>query len=465
MWLKTVKLENIKCFIDTTLDFSRPHGSSATPAPCRWITLLGENGVGKSTVLQSIALLLAGPEAAKELLSRPTGWLRDQSKPGKLTAEIFQEPEDEGHYGKPEAPWNRRKFSYSYYMTGDHEVQVPLRGRRDKKEETYTEPTIIEDSTNILSWLRVNAFPSDTKGWFAAGYGPFRRLDRRSRTNVPVKVVRKRPDSFITQFDEDRPLNAFEEWMVHLDYLQARDPKDENVQRTRAISEQAVNRLLPGKTKIAGVTKEGRVNFEINEQLVPSMGLSDGFRSVIAMAGDLIWGLLQSFPHVEDPTKAPGVVLIDELDIHLHPTWQRDIAVWLRETFPNLQFIVATHSPFVALGAGEDALTIRFELNEEKGDVSVDPVQDIFFYDVDQVLRSPAFEMVSTHSPQIQAKIEEYHRLRMKLETDDQMTDEDRALLDRLGELMRRMPLGSVPPEPGSLEDRIMRFLDRELPK
>ncbi|MFM6408515.1 MAG: ATPase, partial [Microcystis sp.] len=62
--------------------------------PCRWITLLGENGVGKSTILQALALLLAGPEAAKELLPRPTGWICNPKTPGKLTAVLHQEDGD-----------------------------------------------------------------------------------------------------------------------------------------------------------------------------------------------------------------------------------------------------------------------------------------------------------------------------------------------------------------------------------
>jgi hypothetical protein len=464
MWLKTVKLENVKCFAETTLNFSRD-GRGSPPEPYRWITLLGENGVGKSTLLQSIALLLAGPEAAKELLPRPTGWLRDQSKPAKLTAEINQEPGDEGHYGSPEMPWYRRKFSYSYYISGDNEVQVPLTGRRRKKQETYTEPAVIEESTNILSWLRLNAFASGNKGWFAAGYGAFRRLTRTSQILIPRMESLTRTSNFVTQFNEDSPLSFFERWMVYLDYRQAKDGDDEQTRRMRTIGERAVTALLPRDVRIAEVTKDGLVNFRIDGRIVPTVGLSDGFRSVIALAGDLIWRLMQSFPDMEDPTQAKGVVLVDELDIHLHPIWQRDIALWLSKTFPKLQFVVATHSPIVAIGAGEDALTIRFELNETTGEVVAEPVNDIFLYDVDQALMSPAFKLVSTYSPQIQEKIDKYHQLRLRLTTADRISNTDQMLLNELTELMRRINLGGEPPAPGSLQDRITRFLEGNLPQ
>jgi hypothetical protein len=465
MWLKSVTLKNVKCFSDTTLDFSRDLSKRSPPEPYRWITLLGENGVGKSTLLQSIALLLAGPEAAKELLPRPVGWLRDQSEPAKLTAEIRQNAEDEGNYGAPDKPWHRETFSYSYYVTGDREIRVPLVGRREQKEETYTEPAVIEESGKILSWLRVNAFASGNKGWFAAGYGPFRRLTRSSQILIPRMEALTRASNFSTQFNEDSPLSSFERWMVYLDFRQAKDTSDELSRRMRRIGEKAVTALLPRDVEISEVTKDGLVNFKIDGRMVPSIGLSDGFRSVIALAGDLIWRLLQSFSDMEDPTQATGVVLIDELDIHLHPIWQRDIATWLTATFPNLQFIVATHSPMIAIGAGEDALTIRFEMDESTGEVKTVPVEDIFLYDVDQALRSPAFKLVSTYSPHVQKKIDRYHQLRLRFETQSDLSDSDKQLLDGLTELMRRINLGAEAPEKGTLQDRVNRFLEEYLPQ
>lgn len=465
MWLKTIKIDNVKCFSETVLNFYKSKGADSHQERYRWITLLGENGVGKSTLLQSIALLLAGPEAAKELLPRPTGWLRNQSRPAKLTAEIFQDPKDEGDYGSPNKPWHRRKFSYSYYITGDNEIKVPLAGRRRKKEEIYTEPAVIEESTNVVSWLRLNAFASGNKGWFAAGYGAFRRLTRTSQILIPHMEILTRAGNFVTQFNEDSPLSFFERWMVYLDYRQAKDKNDKQTRKMREIGEKAVTTLLPRDVKIAEVTKDGLVNFLIDGRVVPSIGLSDGFRSVIALAGDLIWRLMQSFPDMDDPTQATGVVLVDELDIHLHPIWQRDIAAWLTKAFPNLQFVVATHSPMVAIGAGEDALTIRFEMNKMTGAVSAETVENIFLYDVDEALRSPAFKLVSTYSPQIQDKIDQYHQLRLRLIRKETMSDTDRKLLKELTELMRRINLGAEPPVLGSLQDRVTRFLEANLPK
>jgi hypothetical protein len=394
----------------------------------------------------------------KELLPRPTGWVRDLSVPGKLTAQIHQEEDDAGSYGSGEVIW--KNFTYAYFVTGDQTVQVPLKGRKRQKEETYTEPVLVEESSNLLSWLRVNAFASGNPGWFAAGYGPFRRLTRTSQILIPSLDTPTRASNFVTQFDEDRALNTFERWMVYLEFRRAKDPNDQEAQKMWSVGERAITSLLPGDVRIDQVTKTGLINFRINGQVVPTINLSDGYRSIIALVGDLIWRLLLTFPDMDDPTQASGVVLIDELDIHLHPTWQRFIADWLRKIFPRLQFIVATHSPFVAIGAGEDALTLRFT-KDGNGAFTVQQVEDISTYDADRVLKSPAFDLVSTYSPQIQKEIERYHQLRLRLPGLD---PEEKEVLEDLTRLMQKIQFLNEQPEPGSLLDRIDRFLEENLP-
>ena len=261
MWLKNIKLENIKCFKNIEIFFTRDGNTSPKARPYRWITLLGENGVGKSTILQAIGLLLAGPEAAKELLPRPTGWVRDPNIPGKLIAHISQERDDVGTFGSGNI-W--KNFSYAYFITGSNEVKIPLRGRKRQKDETYTEPVVVEENSRLLSWLRVKAFASGTRGWFAAGYGSFRRLTRTSQILIPRLDSLTRASNFITQFDEDSALNSFERWMVYLDYRVAKNKEDEQAVKMRRVGEKAITGLLPQHTQIVEVTKDGLINFKVN---------------------------------------------------------------------------------------------------------------------------------------------------------------------------------------------------------
>jgi predicted ATP-dependent endonuclease of OLD family len=394
MWVEELTLENIKCFEKLTLRCGDDDGAF------KWITLLGENGVGKSTILQALGLLLAGPEGANQLLTRPLGWLRDESKPGKLSARIHKSENDPGEHGVIK---KRAVFNFTYFVTGTQKISI--------RNREYTEPAIVENKDKTLTWLRQNAFPSKGKGWFAAGFGAFRRLTRRSQIIVPSLQTPERYTGFLAQFNENEPLAVFEQWFVHLDYRIAKE-KDPVATKQKMLGVKAINRVLPSGAAFDSVSADGRIIFKINGQKVPTLSLSDGYRSVLALAGDLIWRLLMAFPKSDDPLQEEGTVLIDELDIHLHPAWQRQIPGLLRELFPNLQFIVTTHSPFIAAGAGENAVTYR--LNWEKNNVSVNQIHNLAFLSIEKVLQSPAFELVSLFSKETQDKIDRYYTLRKK---------------------------------------------------
>ena len=75
--------------------------------------------------------------------------------------------------------------------------------------------------------------------------------------------------------------------------------------------------------------------------------LSGGYRAVLALTADLAWRMAQGNPHLDNPLQSEAVVLIDEVELHLHPSWQQRILDDLTRTFPNAQFIVSTHSPQV----------------------------------------------------------------------------------------------------------------------
>ncbi len=440
MWVEELEIENIRCFESQRLRFSR--GSS----PSRWVTFLSENGGGKSTALQALGLLLAGPEGAQKLIPRPVGWLRDEGKLGRVATRIHQEDNDPGQHGSQKV---RREFGYSYTLTGSKPITV--------NNKHYTEPSIVPAGQKVLSWLRENAFPSRGSGWMAVGYGAFRRLTRSSQIIVPSLEPQARFANFTTLFDESEPLAVFERWMVYLDYRIAKGT-DEEAQRLKTLGIDAINRVLPEEARFARVTSEGRIIFSVGGLEVPTISLSDGYRSTLALTGDLVWRLILAFPNSRDPLLEHGVVLIDELDIHLHPKWQREVAGRLRQTFPNLQFIVATHSPFIAAGAGDDALTLKFDLQEGKS--VVEEVPNIAAKSIDGILESDAFGRLSPYSPQTQEKIDRYDQLsRRGTRRTSAEHREYQHLLDFMSEAR---PLGGYP-EPDSLDAKIDAFLEKKV--
>jgi hypothetical protein len=442
MWVEELRLENIKCFQKTILKFSEGNN------PFRWVTFLSENGGGKSTALQALGLLLAGPEGAQKLLPRPLAWLRDENGYGTISVRIHQGDNDPGLFGGSVKV--RRVFGYSFFVTGPKRLTI--------RNKPYSEPTIVESVEKPLSWLRQHAFISKGTGWFAAGYGAFRRLTRDNRIIIPSLEPQARFTNFATQFDEDQPLSTFERWMVYLDYRIAKDEDKDEAKRQQQIGVDAINQILPEGVEFHRVTSEGQIYFNIRGRSVPTTTLSDGYRSVLALVGDLVWRLILAFPKSENPLNEEGVAIIDELDIHLHPLWQRKIAGRLRKVFPNLQFFVATHSPLIAAGGGDDALTLRFRI--EDGESIVDRVQDIASMNVDRILQSPAFDLVSPYSPETQEKIDRYDSLARKGNNRKSKEEEEFGQLSLFMEKAR--PFGG-PPEPGSLESRMEEYLAKSL--
>ena len=97
--------------------------------------------------------------------------------------------------------------------------------------------------------------------------------------------------------------------------------------------------------------------------------LSDGEKCALAMFGDLARRLSIANPSLSNPLDGEGIVLIDEIELHMHPSWQRNIIPILKKTFPNIQFIVTTHSPLV-LGELDDSFNV-FQLNQTENDLLV----------------------------------------------------------------------------------------------
>ena len=120
-------------------------------------------------------------------------------------------------------------------------------------------------------------------------------------------------------------------------------------ERVLAACEDAVRRFLPGYANLRlGGEDNPQILIDRGSTTIPVQQLSDGERGILALVLDLTRRLAQANPNFTDPaSEAEAVVLIDEIDLHLHPEWQRQIVHNLTKTFPRCQFIATTHSPQV----------------------------------------------------------------------------------------------------------------------
>ena len=158
--------------------------------------------------------------------------------------------------------------------------------------------------------------------------------------------------------------------------------------------------------------------------------LSEGYKIVIAMVADLAARMAEANPGMPNPLEAKGIVLIDEVDLHLHPKWQRIILTDLHRVFPQVQFIASTHSPIIVVGAAEIAQVVNMNTIPSDAD---NTVPGVVVSNVGQVLLSELFGLKSLQSPEWDGRIQERDKILAKPE----LTPEDETRLAQLDEEMK----------------------------
>ncbi len=117
-----------------------------------------------------------------------------------------------------------------------------------------------------------------------------------------------------------------------------------------------LNDFIPAEVRVKNFSKSGSLQFDTPDGVLPLALLSNGYRQTAAWVSELIYQLTTAFGDYKAPLAACGLLLIDEIDVHLHPAWQRQIHAFLTKGLPNMQVIVTTYSPLTAQQAGRDEL-------------------------------------------------------------------------------------------------------------
>jgi predicted ATPase len=417
MYIEQFRLKNIACFEELTLDFTQKGN------PCQWVVLLGENGAGKSTILQMLALSLLGRDMVYEIAGG-IDWTKLVRRPetrGRMDVTLLAKGADKKR-GRLD------KGYQSHYRTAFELGQTVRTGLSQDLEASKA------DYEKLVETLYSDNL---TDGWFACGYGPWRRLPRHkspARSSRALTASRRKPYRFATMFDEESALTLVSDWLVDLDFRRLKEPENQAAQRAFDLATQTLEKVLPG-VEFKAITPEGDVIFSENNTEVSIDYLSDGYRGTMAWVGDLVRRLVDAFPRMENPLEAEGVVLVDELDTHLHPKWQRLIVDQVRRIFPNLQFIVSSHSPFIAQGMRpEDKIII---LKKSEGEViaqeGIDSVQG---WRVDQILTSYLFDLETTRDLSFTTVEREYQQL-LDLRTTGEFGTEDKTRLEELKTWLR----------------------------
>ncbi len=407
MYLQEFRIQRIKCFDDIDIKFAHSKDDFSG-----WIVLLGGNGMGKSTLLQAMAIALMGPVPGGRLLLNPSGWVRSGADYGEISASIG--------WGKGDFTLKRPKKNEPYRsrfaLSGSKEITL--------QGTSYDQPQLVhladdKDRKSLMS----GPYAARKPGWLSCGYGPFRRLLGGSSETSQLVFSSGRESRFVTLFSEAAALTNCTEWLCALIVARSTNCKRrpiESASTALEVARKIIDQLLPGSVQISRIDSE-RVYFRsVGGTEVAVLDLSDGYRSFLALVIDILRHLEASSDSLalviesdngKETVIAEGVILIDEVDVHLHPFWQREIGFRLRRTFPRMQFIVTSHSPFVAQAASDGGLIVMRPTGAE-GEVEAQrPVDSVKGWRVDQILTSPLFGLTATRDEDTEDLIREHTAL------------------------------------------------------
>lgn len=385
MYLKSLKLKNFRCFRDAAFDLVVPGETAETVGGLSNVTLFyGENGAGKTSVLRGIALSLLSP-----MLARNSGFVayslvrRTPAKTEKkatLEASVTWHEEDD--VTRPPAALTTAIASRS----------------QDRFDELVpSNPTLAK------------ALGADGPGFVVVGYGATRRVEggRRGLRDPKAQLSRVAPrfERVAGLFEESRPMVALDTWLG--DYTKKNPGR---AKQTRAL----IDALLADvHCKIHEIDDDGTVSFfrhsERGDDVVPFDAMSDGFRAYVGWIADLLYHVNDAIWTGAKLAELRGIVLVDEVDLHLHPRWQRRVIPLLATVLPRVQFVFTSHSPLVA--ASLSSANIRRITVDPKGGQRIEPIHDeLFGKNAEQVLASELFELESSRAPAFVEVLEQVAR-------------------------------------------------------
>ncbi|MCU1329122.1 MAG: hypothetical protein JWN34_4492 [Bryobacterales bacterium] len=403
-----------------------------------WNLILGKNGVGKTTLLQLLAVMRPVPAYKSPGDKEPTLFTPQLSE--------HEKDEDIAQFIRRGGPGKATITATLKTEAGaDVEVGVEIVGGKILKE---------------VNW-RNHPLVSKGGGPLVIGYGAARHIGRDN-----LEEIDKR-DPTESLFGQLIDLYDAEEILMRLDHAVSKSgPGSRDFQQLESLKT-VVAALLPGDTKADDIdvrlpripgraAEECGVHVKTPSGFVSLAELSIGYQTMFALTVDLAWRLFNAFPKSTKPLHESAIVLIDEVDLHMHPEWQRDLREHMLDHFPRVQFIATTHSPITAqetLSEGGAVAVVRW-LNDEAQLVNNPiPAREWRF---DQLLTSKLFELGSDRSQQAEEKFDE----RLALMQMPSRTPEQNARLRELNKFVASLPTARSP-SAQRFDDLISEFIEK----
>ncbi len=442
VYVESMTLQEVRCFGEKqTLKFTKPDGSIA-----QWTVILGENGVGKTTVLQCLA-------GMQPVLRHEEKYTRD----GK----VYVRPQfRDGSQFPMLNHWHRPSSTLASHPLPDHSdwpwLKLQMNTRVGLSIESFYEgkasPKWYYCSAPSGKGPRLTANAlrplSDFAGLHFYAYGASRRMAVEGRKKFETTSGAESE----TLFGNENVLHNAVEWLEDLKLASAfedgTESEKDRLQKEAAEKQLAeVLRLLPNVLPMVD-----EVSFRRDQNSKERAGfkfltyygwlsiesLSYGYQTMISWIVDFTRRMYDRYPDAKDPLAQPAIVLVDEIDLHLHPKWQRELMGFLSKRFPKTQFIVTAHSPLI-IQSEEVANVILLQRDPNKPDqviVRQDDVAEIRKWRLDQILTSDLYGLDSANAPDIKAK----EARRSAILSKAKLTPKDEAELAEIEEVLSKLP-------------------------
>ena len=394
MKISKLRLENIKCFKNIEISFEDDEGGVKN-----WSLIVGDNGQGKTTILRSLALGLCDKEGASALLAELYGFLRRGETEGSI--EICLENA------------NDKKYTIEIRIEGEN--------------ESVSQNVFAGDCVGINKDNMDKIEDFEREDVFAVAYGAGRSV-RGTESYEEYALV----DSVYTLFN----------------YKYALQNAELGASRVKLHSDDEWRKLEGTLKKVLMLEDNDKISLERTGLYVDTgrgkesfNTLSDGYQSLTSVIIDFVtWSLL--YKPDFDLNDISGIFIIDELEQHLHPRWQREIVKILSGQFPKVQFLCSTHTPICALGLSDIQSSWLFKaayVNSYSEVERFDVREEFKGYRADQILTSSIFGLTDTRSVSVESKLEKYRKIYLK--DSEKRNEEDEKELRKIEEELKDLPM------------------------
>ena len=371
--VRSVQLRNIGNFKSIDVDFHE-----------HWNLLLGDNGGGKSTILRALTLALSGNDARGEAMA----------------ARLLRNGEGAG------------SIEMNLGANGATKIRTVL--VRDGTRVKITSPQVT---------------PLQAGQGLVLGFPALRGVTTTQPTG-PTRMSAADPNvddvAPLLQEKVDTRLNQLKQWVINTALQAESAPNGREAQMFKTFR-RVLRDVVPGRhVDFHEVDRTTwTVLLQTDDGIVSFDSLSQGTSSILGWIGVLLQRLYDIYPNAKKPEDGPALLLIDEIDAHLHPRWQRKLVTLTREQFPNVQMISSSHSPLLAGAMRREELRI-VERDPASGEMrALMPREDLSGQTADQILTSSLFALPTSRSPEAETKIRGYFKL---YEKPNRTPDEDQEL-------------------------------------